>query len=150
MTCKFFGSLEKLADVMVVAKDGWCIFGGAAFALHGIVAEPVKDIDLIVSPCDAARLMTAYGWKNLADGGTERFRSTIIFRPVLGDMPVEILSGFQSRCGGGWGDIDIPEVILVSAGSAMVPVPTRQALALMFRACGRPKDVAKAALLELG
>ena len=143
-------TLQRLAGVMGVAQDRWCIFGGAAFALHGFVAEAVRDIDLIVTPDDAARLITAYGWQNMADGGSDKFRSGVILRPVLGDMPVEILSAFQSNRDGGWVNIAIPEVIHVQAGSVMVPVPTRPSLASMFRACGRPKDVAKAVLLEMG
>jgi hypothetical protein len=77
MTDDLSATLNSLAGAMTAAEDDWWIFGSAAAALHGVEVDCVTDIDVLVSSADAHRLMAKYSLANLADGGSDRFRSDV-------------------------------------------------------------------------
>lgn len=126
----------------------WMIFGGAALALHEIGRSPVIDIDIALPTHAALRLSTLFGWKNYADGQSDRFRSDVILRPNFGPVPVELLGGFQVRGKVDWVTIDCSQAEGIPIGEHTVFVPTLERLADIFRLCGRAKDVARAELID--
>jgi hypothetical protein len=141
-------AFARLAAEMRIARDDWWVFGSAAVALFGLQPERVKDIDVIVSPADAGRLMRTHGLANLADGGTGTFRSDILLAPAFGDVPVEILANFQIRAADGWQPVRPQTRVAVALGGGRLYVPARDELAAIFRRCGRASDYVHARMLE--
>lgn len=141
-------TLIQLADLLSGCRDPWCIFGGTAMLLHGYRQIPVADIDVLVTAADAERIATSHGIANLADGGTDLFRSRALLHPELGDVPVEILSDFEIFAHGTWQKVCIGEPVEAKFGSAAVFIAGLTNVAEIFRLSGRPKDIDRLKLLE--
>jgi len=141
-------ALIRLGDLMADCRDPWCVFGGAAMRLHGYRDMPIADIDVLVSPADGERLIASKALENVADGGTERFRSRILLHPDLSALPVEILAGFEIFANGSWQEVRVNERIKVQLRTSTVFVAGIDDIARIFRLSERPKDLARLTLLE--
>jgi hypothetical protein len=140
-------TLNVLAGAMTAAEDDWWIFGSAAMPLHGFEVDAVKDIDVLVSSKDAHRLMARHSLANVADGGSGRFRSDVVLRPAFGAVPVEILADFRIRNSGTWQVMAVTTRVELLLASGPIFIPSREELAAIFLACGRPKDIERAQAL---
>jgi hypothetical protein len=138
----------RLAVELQSARDPWWVIGSAALALCGLAPERVKDVDLIVSPADAERLMRRHGLDNFADGGSAQFRSELLLRPDFGAVPVEILASFHIRHGADWQPVCPQTRVEIPLAGLALFVPSRGELAAIFRRCGRPSDLVHAGMLE--
>jgi len=147
MTDDLGTTLNALAGAMSAAEDDWWIFGSAAMALHGFEVDVVKDIDVLVSSADAYQLMARHSLANLADGGSGRFRSDVVLRPAFGAVPVEILANFRIQNSGIWHAVAIATRVELVFPSGPIFIPSREELAAIFLACGRPKDIERAQAL---
>ena len=141
-------ALLRLVDLMSACRDPWCIFGGTAMFLHGYKSAPIADVDVLVSMADGQRLIASNGLENVADGGTSRFRSSILLHPHLGDVPVEILAGFEIFADGAWQEIQLAERVEARLGTATIFIAGIDDIARIFQLSGRPKDLARLKLLE--
>lgn len=111
--------------------------------------DRINDIDVIVSRADAEHLAKMHGLENLADGGTDKFRSEWLLHPDIGEIPVELLAGFEICVDGRWTPIAPKSRIAKDLGGTQVFFPDRAELAEIFGYCGRPKDLARAKTLGL-
>ncbi len=141
-------TLDRLARELTALRLEWCLFGGAALALHGLAPALPADVDVLTLPDGAQRLMQAFDLKNHADSSSERFRSDYLLRPGWGPLPIEIMAGFRIRQPSGWHPVTLPATATLQLAGQPLRVATRPALAALFRRCGRPKDMARAALLD--
>lgn len=143
----FHATLRALAAALDGTADPWWIFGGAALALHGLESGNPKDIDVLVSEADAARLAAALNIGNDADGGTAKFRSSWFLKPALGPVPVEIMAGFEIFSAGTWHPVYPRSRERKTMEEIALFVPSQAELAEILTLSGRPKDLARLELL---
>jgi len=127
---------------MATAGERWWVITGAAAALHG-VEGPVADVDVLLGRADAHALFPALGLPPVAGMQSARYRSDLFGRWLDLPLPVEFMAGFR---------LDGAEVRPVTREAIAVDghilfVPARTELAVMLRALGRPKNLARAARL---
>ncbi|WP_066706072.1 MULTISPECIES: hypothetical protein [Sphingomonas] len=137
-------TLARVAAAMAQAgaRDPWWIIGSAAVVLHG-VDTAVADVDLLLSPADAARVLAV--WPGGVGLGTasERFRSYPYARLDGAPLPVEIMAGLEVFVDGMWQAIRP----VTREGRRGVFVPGRAELVDILRMFGREKDLRRAAAL---
>jgi hypothetical protein len=124
------------------------VISGAAAALHGVDAGPVRDVDLLMSAPDAARLLRRLGLPVSPGPEHPLFRSDVFGVWNAPALPVDIMGGFRLGPAEA-GQAIVPETrepILLEGH--MVFVPSAPELARLFRRFGRPKDLARAEALE--
>lgn len=143
----FHATLRALSALLEGTVDPWWIFGGAALALHGVEGDDPKDIDMLVSEVDAARLAEALDIGNGADGGTAKFRSSWFLNPALGPVPVEVMAGFEIFSAGAWHPVRPCSRERKTIGEIALFVPSRAEIAEILTLSGRPKDLARLELL---
>lgn len=134
-------TLNAIAGLLSHATDPWWILGSAAVALKGYDAGTMADIDVLVSPTDAERLMQAHAIKNDWDGGTKRYRSSHFLRPDFGPLPVEIMAGFEVSIDGTWTKVWPTSRERVQIKGADLFVPSDADLIEIFTQLGRAKDL---------
>ncbi len=129
--------------------DDWWVISGAAVALHGISEVEVADVDLLVSLRDIGPLTARLGIAVVPGEASEQFRSALFGRWLEPPLFVEIMAGFHVHLGDGWSEIwpTNREAVMVE-GAAMF-VPSREELRRMLLGFGRPKDRARAKLLQV-
>ncbi|MEM9376344.1 MAG: hypothetical protein AAGA72_08990 [Pseudomonadota bacterium] len=141
-------TLIRAAAFLGAAQDDWWVLGSAAMALIGIDPGGVRDVDILVSKRDAAALLTRYGLRNEADGGTDRYRSAVFLRPDLGGVDVEIMADYRVKQGVHWQPIWPQTRRHVSLDGTGLIVPGVQEQLALLRMLNRPKDHARIARLE--
>ncbi len=129
------------------ADARWWIIGSAALALSGVDVAP-GDVDVFAASdiIEAARL--ALGVEALPSG-SDRFRSSPYFqvRPV-GGLEIDFMGGLEVHAGGAWHPLQIETRVPVSVGNAVLHLPSLDEQARILRLFGRPKDLARAALIR--
>ena len=140
-------SLVQCATILQQARDPWWVIGSAAIALHSFDPGQIGDIDILVSSQDARQLSRKRHWENVASQGTDRFRSDLLLRPVIGNLQVEFMAGLQVRHKGSWHTVlPVTRQIIPLQGMSLF-VPEQGELAEILHLFGREKDIARAALL---
>ncbi|PXA85570.1 hypothetical protein DMC47_37075 [Nostoc sp. 3335mG] len=139
-------TLRTVAETMATARDSWWIIAGAAAALHG-VDSPVADVDLLASPRDARALVARLGLAS-APAPSDRFRSDLFARWAGSPLPVDIMAGFHVLDGAIWKQIQPTTRVAIPLGDAMLHVPSIPELIAHCHLFGRPKDIARAAILQ--
>ncbi len=146
MSPELIRSAELIARVMPAGGDWW-IIGSAALALNGIAVEP-KDIDVFASAAviDAARAALDVP---AMPSGSDRFRSTpyFQFRPD-GGVEIDFMGDLEVWSGGAWGGLHIESRLRVNCGSVNVFTPSLDEQRRILHLFGRPKDLARAALID--
>lgn len=138
MTDDLAATLDAVAAELAEAVQPWWVIGSAAALLHG-AATQVADVDVLLSLADAERLAQRWNVDNEAnDDG--RFRSDVFARWPDAPLPVEIMAGLTVR--------GRPVTPRTRERIGSVWVPSRGELVSILRRFGRPKDVARADLLE--
>lgn len=141
-------TLEQLARSLAQCDDPWWLLGSAAAALSGADVGPVRDIDVLVSARDAERLMTAFGWQDVSEGGTALYRSAPFLRPTLGPVPVEIMANYELCHLDEWRPVWPDTRHAIEAGSCVVFVPSITEQIDILRRLGREKDTQRIWALE--
>ncbi|MDR6789589.1 hypothetical protein J2Y58_002962 [Sphingomonas sp. BE138] len=135
-------ALSQVAAALRGAEDPWWVIGSAAVRLHG-ADTAVADVDVLVSARDAARMLAAWPGTVTIGAASARFRSHPFARAEGGAMPVEVMAELEVRADGAWRPVR--PVSRVPIGGVFVP--ERAELAAILLSFGRPKDLARAALL---
>jgi hypothetical protein len=140
-------ALAHAAAAAAGARDPWWIIGSAAAFLHGARTH-VADVDLLMSPRDALALLDPADSAASGGHGSDLFRSEV-FGTIRGvGLPLEVFGGFRLRAGEHWRPVVLKTRVAVAVGGCTLWVPAQDELAALFRSFGRPKDLARAALLE--
>lgn len=132
---------------MAPAQHEWWIIASAAVALHGGDPGVIKDVDVLLDPRDAAAVLGALGVEGAPGEADERFRSDLFASWTGAPLPVEFFAGFHLLEQGSWNEIRPATRLSFELGDARVFVPERAELKAMLLRFGRPKDLARAALL---
>lgn len=149
-------SLDSVGNWLQAAGNPpHAIIGSAALVMllggqpEGVTLE-AADVDLILTAEGAARLLRAARQDVQPGSGTSAFRSAVFGRvPVAGGLPVEIMGGFDCAGPAGWQPV-WPVAATpgwIPAAGNVVHIATPQALADLFRLFGRPKDLARLAMM---
>jgi len=140
-------ALAHAAAVAAGARDPWWIIGSAAAFLHG-ARTPVADIDVLMSADDAFAALDAAGVAASGGEASDLFCSEV-FGTIRGThLPIEVFGGFRIRTGQHWQPVVLKTRVAVAVEGFTLWVPARDELAALFRSFGRPKDLARAALLD--
>jgi hypothetical protein len=95
-------ALASLLNIASEIHDPWWIIGGAATALLTGNITDVHDIDVLLSPADARRLIAILELPDGTDGGSSRFRSDVYATWTAPPVPIDLLGGFQVKAGDHW------------------------------------------------
>ncbi|MDP1618270.1 hypothetical protein [Phenylobacterium sp.] len=143
--------LVRTLDRLSLAAGGldgpWWIFGSAAMRLMGAADIEAEDVDLLLGQADAERLAARLGAARI-EGAGERFRSAYFAKAQTDDLRIEIMSGLEVRTAEGWRRVSPRTRTLVAWAPHPLPLPDREELIEICRLFGRPKDIARAAMLE--
>lgn len=138
-------ALRALYDCLKPDLDAhaspWALIGSGALLLNGAPLEGAADLDVVTSVEGARALRRA--WADWLTPGEAKapdgpFRSDDFARYVTPWGPVEVMGGLRVTQSG----VMVP--LEVDGG----PVPPPRELLRILRLFGRPKDLAKAALVE--
>ena len=135
------GSLPAIASTMAVAEDRWWIIGSAAVALHGADLTDVRDVDIVLSIADAARILSHLGIAPDAGAGHPDFRSRIFATWGGAALPVEFMADFHCRSRDRWLPVQPTTRIAISGEGWTVFVPDKDELGAILAMFGRPKDI---------
>jgi hypothetical protein len=128
---------ERVATDLDAFATPWSLIGSGALILLGVPLEGAADLDVVTSVHGAGRLRSAWsGWLEASEPKTPDgpFRSDDFARYVTPWGPVEVMGGLRVR--GRLFDVSRP-------------IPTAAEQLRILRLFGRPKDLAKAARLEV-
>ena len=145
MSPELVRSAERIARIMPADADWW-IIGSAALALSGIPVEP-KDIDVFAASdvIDHARLALGAA---ATPSASDRFRSNPYFQfHPEGGLPIDFMGGLQVLAHGAWTPLHIASRFSVTIRDVTVFVPNLEEQARILRLFGRPRDLARLALI---
>lgn len=138
--------MAAIATALADARDPWWVIGSAAVALHGGDAAP-RDVDVVMSTADAARLLPRLGIPVTPGEADERFRSALFARWTAPPLPVEFMAALHVAGPDGWTSVTPATRECVAIGKASVYIPSRAEVIAILHRFGRAKDHARAALL---
>ncbi len=146
MSPEFTRSAECLTRVMPAGSDWWLI-GSAALALSGIDVTP-RDIDVFAASdvIEAARRTLGVA---ASPSRSALFRSAPYFQAKPeGGIEIDFMGGLEVHAAGKWTSLHIESRISITYGNATFFVPSLEEQAAILRLFGRPKDLARAALIS--
>lgn len=144
----FKETLVFVGHVMRKSVDPWWIISSAAAALHGLSADDVSDVDILLSERDALAISRSLGISPSGLLPSDLFRSDIFFRWTNGPLPVEFMSNFRVRIGEAWQLVSPKTRVLVPLEGSDLYVPRREELIALLESFGRPKDMLRAERLR--
>ena len=140
-------SLITVGCVMAYARDPWWIIASAAAALHGARPITVGDVDVLLSPDDACRILPGLGLVAKRGTGSAIFQSDIFATWMEPPLPVEFMAGFRRLAGAEWVEVEPRTCQRVMLDDVTLNIPERAELQAMFESFARPKDIERAGLL---
>ncbi len=140
-------TLLAVARAVAPARHDWWILASAAVALHGADPGAVSDVDVLLDPRDVQTVLRGLGLAAAPGSADAQFRSDHFARWRTPPLPVEFFAGFHLLEAGGWNQIRPATRQAVRLDQATLFVPERAELKAMLLRFGRPKDLARAALL---
>lgn len=148
ITAALADTLAMIGPYAADAKDPWWIIGSAAVAMQGGHVSHIKDVDLMMSAHDAERFLTRVGSERRQPDLSDRFRSLIFGAWSAPPIPVEVFGGFSLAIEGRWREVALTTREPKTVAGAEIYVPSVEELVLLLKMFGRPKDLARAKLLE--
>lgn len=146
LTPDLAATLAMIATAMRDARDDWWIIGSAAVALHGCRTS-VADVDVLTSEPDARRIAATLSLPSPPGTPSDRFRSRVFATWTAPPLTVEFMGGLALHDGQGWIDVDLSTRMAMMIGEKTIYLPDRPDLKALLRRFGRPKDLARVALL---
>lgn len=141
-------TLDVVAEGCADLADPWWVFGSAGMALVGVRGLSPPDVDLIVSERDARILLDRWNTAPLAAAASPLFRSAIFAKAQVTPLPIEIMAGFEAFSDGGWAPVVPATRQALDWNGQRLYTPSAAEQAAICRRFGRPKDLARVALLD--
>ncbi len=141
--------LQRLEPELSALTAPWCLIGSAALIIAGAAWPECEDVDILTTRDAAAALERAWAPWRAADyvlDDSQPFRSCFS-RYDFPQGAVEVMGGLELRTPAGWVPVEAREVRRISFAGGLWPVPNLEAQACILRDFGRPKDMAKLAIL---
>ena len=143
-------TLAAVASIMADCVDPWWIIGSAAVSLHLQHDVGVNDIDVLLSVSDAVQIRRKLGIPVAATVAHPLFDSDAYFSWDPLPLPVEFMAGFSVRAGKGWRKVAFHSRQSFVINGQTLYAPNVLELLRLLRRFGRPKDLARLALLDEG
>jgi hypothetical protein len=140
-------TLAAVASTMAPARHEWWIIASAAVALHGADPGAINDVDVLFDPRDVGPILRQLGLETAPGAADAKFRSEQFVRWTGAPLPIEFFAGFHVFEAGHWSAIRPATREAVRVKKATLFIPERAELKAMLLRFGRPKDLARAALL---
>lgn len=140
-------TLLALQPALAVARHPWWLLGSAAVVLLSGRADVIRDVDVLLDPRDADAVLAQLEVAPLAMTPDPQFSSAVFARWTGAALPVELFADFGLFGGGKWRAYVPQSRIEVRLGAATAFVPDRAEMIELLRRFGRPKDLARAAML---
>ena len=133
--------LNNLTPDLDTMASPWIVIGSGALMLLGAPVAAAADLDIVTDPAAAQRLRVQ--WDDWLQCGEAKapdgpFRSEDFARYETPWGPVEVMGGFRAH--------GVP--LVIAERHPDLPIPTAMEQLRILRLFGRPKDLAKAAILE--
>lgn len=145
-------SLTVIGRALAGARKPWWVIGAAAVMLHRparATAIAPADVDVLLGQGDAPLVLARLGITPGSDGGDGRFRSAVFVRWSGAGAPVDLMAGFEVRDDdGAWRAVTPRTRVHFLVDGVSVFAPDVAELASLLGRFGRPKDLARRALLE--
>lgn len=130
-------------------RDPWVVIGSAAAWLVGADVS-VADLDVLTSVRDAEALRDR--WQMQRDAAhhpadAARFRSRFS-RYLLSGLPIEVMGGLEVFGADGWKPLQINRIVQMNVAGLSIPVPSVAEQIRVLQGFGRPKDLARIAVLQ--
>ncbi len=149
MDARLAEGLLRLAELMKGEAEPWWIIGSAALVLCGIEDIVPDDIDVVADQDTLRRLLAKAGVAEKPTAAHTQFRSSPYGRiEVDGGTDIEVQGDLELWENEAWTPLTFASRIEVAAGSATVFVPSLDEQAAILRRFGRPKDLAKAGMID--
>jgi len=135
-----------LAPALSALAEPWCVIGSAAMMIAGAPVDDCPDLDIMTTAAGAVALEAAW------DGRRDRVQA-----PTSGDLFRSRFSAYALPAGRVevMGDlllrgapVAIPAGVPTAFAGTVVRIPTLEAQIALLTLFGRPKDLAKAQILE--
>lgn len=146
LDAEIVSKLTRLAEMMAVAQDDWCLIGGAALALWGVPGVKVRDIDVILSAGDAEAILGAVGVPITTPAPNDLFRSTIYAQMGTG-IQYDFMAEFAVNGPNGWMAVPPRPEYCMMFDEHAIWLPSTEELTRILKLFGRPKDVERLRLL---
>lgn len=140
----------RLAPLLAGLDQPWCVIGSAAMMVVGAAVDDCPDLDLMTTGEGAEALEAAWaGWRDRVYAPTsgEVFRSRFSGY-AFPEGRVEVMGDLLLRRDDVWTPVAIPATVEGRLGGLPVRIPTLEGQIALFELFGRPKDLAKARVLE--
>ncbi|ATQ42644.1 hypothetical protein [Caulobacter mirabilis] len=140
----------RLAPALDALVEPWCVIGSAAMLIGGLPIEDCPDLDIMTTEAGAAALELAWAaWRDpdYRPGQVDRFRSR--FTPfAFPEGRAEVMGALEVNRGDGWRPVTMPVGRSADLGGRTIRVADRDEMIVLLTLFGRPKDLAKIALIE--
>lgn len=140
----------ELAPALSALAEPWCVIGSGAMLIGGLPVEDCPDLDIMTTAAGAEALEAAWAsWRDpdYRPGHADRFRSR--FTPfAFPQGRAEVMGDLEVNPGDGWRSVAIPKGRDVDLGGRTIRIADRDEIVALLRLFGRPKDLAKIALIE--
>jgi hypothetical protein len=141
-------TLEVVVTATAATRDPWWIIGSAAMALHGVERVDPVDVDLMMSPEDARRLLRDRGTADDSRDEHESFRSQVFGRLTDEALPIDVMGGFHFRRGGEWIGLRPESREAIALPFGVIFAPSLAELIEITQGFGRPKDLIRVQIME--
>ena len=140
-------TLAAVASIMANCVDPWWIIGSAAVSLHLQHDVGGNDIDVLLSVSDAVQIRRKLDIPFAAARSHPLFDSDAYFSWDHLPLPVEFMAGFSVRTDDGWREVAFHSRQSFVVSGQTLYAPNVEELSSLLRSFGRPKDLARLALL---
>lgn len=128
--------------------DDWWIIGSTAMVLCGVEGVEPDDVDILGSGRTLERFLGRWGVEADESRHGAQFRSHPYQRVILdGCTPIEVMGDLLVLSDGAWLPVVPASRLPVGDAGAKVYVPTLEDQSEILKRFGRPKDLAKAAMI---
>jgi hypothetical protein len=141
-------TLASVAIIMAEAREPWWIIGSAALALHLQKEIDVTDVDVLLSVADACDVREKLKIPFTPISPHPLFHSKEYFTWDRHALPAEFMAGFSVHIEGKWQKVTCRSRQLFEVAGHAIYTPDIVELASLFKLFGRPKDLARLALLS--
>ena len=147
MTPALAQSLERIIAAAPEGRDWWLI-GSAAAHLSGVDLSPA-DVDIVGGRETIEAFLARLGPANAKPSENGRFRSTpFCCIPVFGGLDIELMADLHVLSSGVWQPLILTTRVTLETEHGLVFVPALTEQVAVFELFGRPKDLAKAAMVR--
>ena len=148
-------SPELIKALHLVAKHGaeiqgdWWIIGSTAALLAGVDSFNPDDVDLFGKSEVMTAFLRPFGHEPVSTPNPHQLKSNPYQRiTVPNATPIEVMGGLEVFSEGHWRNLVVKTRLKVNGFGAPLWVPSMLEQVTIFEMFGRPKDLAKAAILR--